>query len=277
MAFTQSVFFKTLASAAFLFSSASAAISETQLRYEIQLDGKSVGTIDLDQRPATNGDQNIKLTTQIQLSGFWNKINILSVLQETVTKTGLLREASNKLSEGNKTYWTKIEHSDGEYLAFTAQMKNQKELENEEILGLAQEVVASVVPYAGETMAVAQILLSDEKDSPQHRRLTSAHFDTTLIGLPHYWQRNGKQFPTLFRILDTENMSVFEAKMENLGAAQLSVGGTQIPVHHYRLRADDDSPLDIWFAMPKTGPAYFARLKGKEDGAAFNVQLTGTK
>ncbi len=275
MAFPHLRVCKALAAVAFLFSSASIAASETQLKYEVQLDGKPVGTLDLDQRANADGGYRYKLTTRIQTKFFLSKIDIRSNLRETVTKTGLLLEASNKLSDGKKTYWTKIEHSGGEYLAFAAQMKNQQEIENEELIGLAKEVVASVVPYAGETMAVAEILLSDEKNNPKHQRLKPDHFDTTLISLPLFWQRNNQQFPSSFRILDTENMSVFEAKTEYLGAKHLSSGELQIPVRHYRLQAGDGNPMDIWFATANSGLAYFAKLKGKEDGTAFNVQLIG--
>ncbi|GAA0782222.1 hypothetical protein E1180_21920 [Roseibium denhamense] len=241
--------------------------------YSVELDGKHVGQILHEYSRLPDGAHDFQLTTKIEAKAFFRKVRITSVLKETISANGFLDEASNKLVENKKTYWTKIQRSGDSYLAFTAQMKTPQELEIEEVAGLAKEVIATVVPYAGEAMTIAGILLLDERGSPQHKRLTTDHFETSLIGLPLYWQSRNYVLPKTLTIIDTEEMSVFKAAVTDLGDTQVSLGGRPVTARQIRLKIANSKPMEIWMIRPETGPAYFFQIKGKSDGASFKVSL----
>jgi len=265
---------KTTAFAGLLLASVSQSHA-APLTYQIELDGKRAGQIVHEYSRSPDGGHTLKLSTQIRTKAFLSKVQIDSILEETISADGYLDSASNKVEENKKTYWTKIQRSGGGYLAFTAHMKTPEEIETEELAGLAKEVIATVVPYAGEAMTVAGILLSDGKETPQHKRLTTDLFDTSLISLPLYWQSKGYSLPQSLRIIDTEEMSIFKADIKDLGDTPLSTGSQNMTARHIRLEIKDAAPVDLWLARAAgTEPAHFLKISGKDDGTAYTVNLT---
>lgn len=275
MRFLRSIIVTSSVFAGLVLGSLSGAHAASPLTYEIELNGKPVGQIVHEYVQQPDGGHGLKLSTQIETKSFFSKVRINSVLEETISADGYLDAASNRLVENKKTYWTKIQRSGSSYLAFTAEMKTPEQLETEELAGLAKEVIATVVPYAGDAMTVAGILLSDKRDAPQHKRLTTDHFDTSLIGLPLYWQSNGYDLPSSLTIIDTEEMSVFKAKVKDLGDTQISVGGKNLTVRHIQLDVANAKPMEIWMVRPETGPAHFFQISGMSDGAKFKVTMAG--
>jgi len=242
--------------------------------YELKLGGKRIGTITAESKDLPRGGRKLTQNLRIKTSGFWNKIDITGSLEETISATGKLQEASSKLKENNKIYWSKLSHSGEEYLSFRAQMKNEEEKDIEELAGLATGVVTFLVPEVGDVIEIGTLLLSDGKNDPKHDRLTRDSFDTSFAGLPFYWERNGYRLPDTLRIFETEDMVILGARVEDRGTVFLPLAASRIPARQYRFNIKEADPIDVWLARAENGRAYFAQVNGRENGSAFQVVLT---
>jgi len=200
-------------------------------------------------------------------------MDMRGTLEETIWASGQLLEASNKLKGNKKVYWSKLSLSGQEYLSFRSQMKDEGEKDMDELADLAKGVATFLVPEVGDVIEISTLLLSDGKNAPRNDRLTATSFDTSLAGLPLYWQRNTYRLPDNLRIFDTQDMVILVSRVEDLGTEHLSVGAQHIPARHYRLKAKGTDAIDLWLFRAADGVAHFAQLTGQEDGSAFKISL----
>ena len=251
----------------------SQALAQSVRHYDLLVDKKKIGGVSIKTDHLSGGGRKVTQFLQIKTGGFWGKIDIRGTLEETISASGKLQDASNKLRENKKVYWSKLSLSGQEYLSFRSQMKDEGEKDMDELKGLAQGVATFLVPEVGDVIEIGTLLLSDDKNAPRNDRLTASSFDTSLVGLPFYWQRNAFRLPDNLRIFDTQDMVILVARIEDLGTEHLAIGTRQIPSRHYRLKVKGTDPIDIWLFRAADGKAYFAKLAGKEDGSQFQVTL----
>eukprot|EP00903_Cladosiphon_okamuranus_P002042 g2040.t1 len=241
--------------------------------YDLFMDRKNIGSISIKTENDAEGSYKVTQFLKIKAGGFWGKIDIRGTLEEQISASGQLQEASNKLTENNKVYWSKLQLSGQEYLSFRSQMKDAGEKNLDELKDLAAGVATFLVPEVGDVIEIGTLLLSDGKNLPKNDRLTASSFDSSLVGLPHYWQRNSFRLPATLRIFDTQDMVILVSKIDDLGTQNLSVGEQQIAARHYRLKAEGTAPIDVWMFKAANGRAHFAMLAGKEDGSLFQITL----
>lgn len=242
--------------------------------YSLQVSGKELGQVTIRQSGPSGGTRTLTQTLAIKAKSFWGKIDIKNQLEETISAKGDLLEASNRLRDGNKIYWTKIALSGNEYLAFRARMKNTHEKDLDDLGSLAKGAAAFLVPGAGDAFEVANLLLSDEKNQPKHDRFTRTSFDTTLMGLPLAWQRNNFNLPRQLVVFDTQEMTISKYLCEDLGEVPLPLQGrSSISTRHYRLSERSGRVTNIWLFRKSSGSAHFAQVSGKEDGEPFLIKM----
>lgn len=248
-------------------------MAQTLKHYDLLLDEKKIGGITMKTEELHRGDLKVTQLLRIKTGGFWGKIDIRGTLEETISASGQLLEASNELKENRKVFWSKLQLSGEEYLSFRSQMKDKGEKDMDELKDLATGVATFLVPEVGDVIEIGTLLLSDDKNAPRNDRLTARSFDTSLVGLPFYWQRNAFRLPAKLRIFDTQDMVILNAKVEDLGREHLVFGTQQLPSRHYRLKVKGTDPIDVWLFRSADGRASFAKLSGKEDGSLFEVSL----
>ncbi|WP_157738894.1 DUF6134 family protein [Labrenzia sp. VG12] len=256
-----------------LFSMCPPVMAQTLKHYDLLLDDKKIGGVTMKTDDLAQGGRKVTQFLRIKTGGFWGKIDIRGTLEERISASGQLLEASNELKENKKVFWSKLQLSGEEYLSFRSQMKDKGEKDMDELKDLATGVATFLVPEVGDVIEIGTLLLSDDKNSPRNDRLTASSFDTSLVGLPFYWQRNAFRLPGNLRIFDTQDMVILMAKVEDLGTEHLVSGTKQIPARHYRLKVKGTDPIDVWLFRSADGHAYFAKLTGKEDGSLFQVCL----
>lgn len=256
-----------------LIMNCSAVAAQTRKHYSLKVDNKEIGSITLLSETLPKGGRKISQNLRIKTSGFWSSLDIAGALEETISAEGTLQEASSKIRENKKVYWSKLSRSGDEYLSFRAQMKSDEEKDIDELASLAKGVVTVLVPGAGDVIEIGTLLLSDDRNNPKHDRLTAGSFDTSLAGLPFFWERNAYQLPGKLRVFDTEDMMILATRIEDLGTDNLTIGTVRVSTRHYRLIIKGSDPIDIWLLRAKDNSAYFAQVTGKESGSAFQLTL----
>lgn len=249
------------------------ALAQPLQHYDLSVGDKKVGTVVLTSQDLPGDGRKLGQQLRIKTAGFWGKLDVQENLEETLSAAGKLQEANNTLKENGKVYWSRLSLSGTEYLSFRARMKDDGEKDLDDLAGLAKGVVTILVPEVGDVIEIGTLLLSDGKNAPKHDRLTQTSFDTSLLGLPFYWQRNGFRLPADLKVLDTQDMVILKTRVEDLGTVALPLGGQWISARHYRLGAKGMDPIEIWLYRAEDGRAHFAQLTGKEDGNTYLVRL----
>lgn len=207
----------------------------------------------------------IEQQSELSQSGWWGKFELSSELTETFDQNGVLLQASNRIIENGKVFWTKVELERDEYLAFRAQITSDEEKQNAEETQLAQGAIANMVPGVGEIMAVGGLLFG-ENDKNTQRRFAKGSFDTTLLGMPLFWKRGSLSLPQKLRVFDTEEMLLFDAQVSLIAVEDRIIKANETQVYHYRLTEDQGEELDIWLAQDAAAVPYFVKISGKDDG-----------
>lgn len=250
-----------------------ASASETA-SYTLAVSGKHLGDLTVTTVSRPDGSRSLSQRMSLKASSFWGKLDIDNRLEETISSNGILLKASNRLRDNNKVYWTRIDLLEEEYLAFRAQMKNGEEKDLEELGNLAKGAVSVLVPGAGDVLEIANVVLAYEKSQPRHDRFTRTSFDTSLMGLPLFWQRNGQGFPARLTILDTQEMSISTVRVEKLGPARLTISGNkEFQTQRYRLKPKSGHATDVSLFISQSGTPQFAMVSGKQDGDSYTIKL----
>jgi hypothetical protein len=245
--------------------------AQNTFAYTLYVEDKEVGSMSIEHQPQVDGLFIIEQHSHINTPGFWGDLDIQGTLKETHAANGALLKSDNKVKENSKTFWTRIELSFDEYLAFKTQMKNDLEQEDEETIELAKGAVAHLIPGTGDIMMVGELLFSEAEDEQINTRFTKNSFDTSFLELPYYWKNNGFTLPSSLRIFDTEEMFVFSTTITHKGKEAVNIGGIVIEANQYTLNVKENEPTEIWLALSNDHIPYFVQITGKEDGENYRI------
>jgi hypothetical protein len=265
-----------LASLCLLFVSFNAQAQVT-FTYTLYVEDQELGSISIEHHPQANGHYVITQHSHIKAPGFWGDLDFQGTLKETHASNGMLLKSGNKFIENDQTFWTKIELSGDEYLAFKAQLKNSQEQEDDESIDLAKGVVAHLVPGVGDVMMVGEFLLSDGNEKQMNSRFTKDSFDICFLDLPYFWKSNSYILPSSLRIFDTEEMFIFSTTISHKGRVELNINGTVIEASHYTLNVKDNASTEIWLAVSDADLPYFVQITGEDEGDAYKIAYKPNK
>jgi hypothetical protein len=249
-----------------------AVFAEDVFNYAIAVNDEELGTLSIEHQDKDDGHYVIAQHTHIKSSGYFEDFVYQGALKESHSPTGLLLESSNKENINNETYWTQIELSGDEYLAFSSQLKNDQEKEDDDAIGLAQGALSYIVPGAGDAMTVGEALISDDKQEKRNNRFPKESFDVSFLNLPYLWKKNNLSLPSPLRIIDTEEMHIFQASILPRGKEEVKINGRVLEAYHYSLVVEDSEPTEIWLALNKTQIPFFVRIKGNDDEGPYEIE-----
>ncbi len=212
--------------------------------------------------------------SQINVSGIWGKIELISSLSEEYSGHGELIKADKKERDGKKAFWTQIQLLDEEIWASTTQIKKLSEIEEQQFVDLSVGLISSMIPNVGDVISISQLIFSDSDGKKDSFRIDKDSYDTTFSNMPFYWQKNQYQFPAELTILDTDTLSVYSVKTEFMGTEKniktQSIGGTK---HHYRMTPPEGKHFDIWVAVDAQNTPHLVQLIAEDKDGEFKIKI----
>lgn len=250
--------------------------AQTIYNYMLSIENKQVGKISISKQTSnTDGGYTLTQSFALKVDSFWEKININSYLIEKYNAQGQLQSADNKLTQNDRTYWTKTERHKNEFFAQKSELTNDQQKREDESDELVSSAIVNFVPGAGDLIMIGKVLLPSDQPQSSNNRFNASSFDSSFMNLPYFWQRSGNKFPAKLKIFDTEALYIIAGNITDFGEVKIIISGTPRKAHHYRINLKDEAPLDIWLAENSQGIAHFVQITG-EDGAPYKITLVNS-
>ncbi len=275
MAITSSALLSSLSIALMLQSSVMAGEGDFQLlNYDIISEGEDVGDMTL-KLSRKEGGYVVVEQSQIEISGWWWSVKIATVLSEEFQGDGNLVKADSKTVIEGGVYWTRMHAHDeavsGEYIEITHMNAD----EEKKFSHLSFAVTGKSSNNGEEVISLSEAMLSSRNRKPAHQvTFPQGAFDTTFNNLPFFIQQNGdKPLPSKINILDTENLEISSASIEDLGVESLTIGNRNIQVRHITLSDGQYRPSHLWIKEDAGSLPYVVRHSGEDEDGEFDIVL----
>jgi len=255
----------------------SISFAQTTMRYTVYSDAKPIGNMSVGYNTLDTGSYTLEEISHIKSPSSWEDKDLQSHLLETHQEDGSLIKSDKKVKVNDKIYWTKTELFDDEFLVSTADLTNDQQKEDDEVVMFAKGVVSGLVPGLSDVMMVGELLLSEGSNQPINNRFAKDSIDTSFLNLPYLWKNSGYRLPKTLCILDMEKMIVFSTAITYLGEEILEMNGAIVNTKHYKLSVENNFPTEIWLAAEGQSSPYFFQITGKDDGDVYKIVLSSPK
>jgi hypothetical protein len=270
--FMPSIFAAILIAATPIQALAAAGKVHPTFNYDIFLQGEDVGDMLLQIIKKPQGGYQILESTTIQKSSDWDEINLRSTTNEMYSLENNLISADKKTFDQTKAYWSKIDSLGADLWMSFSEIKDLAQQEESDLIGFSIAVLDDFIPKASEVLGLSQLLLADTKARPTSIRVPKNLHHTTIANLPKYWSIHQQTLPAKIQLLDIETTSITQMKTEYRGLEVKTLGGDEVPTHHYTLTSENSAPLNIWLAVNENHIPYFFELKTNRNSGDFIIK-----
>jgi hypothetical protein len=266
------IFCLTIASHSIGIVSAAEAESLT-LKYTLMSEGEKIGAVTHRLFQNENGHSFAEYT-HIKVSGWWGKIDISSSLLEEFDGVNGFISADSKTLDGNTSYWSKIGKNKNGLWGSYAEIKDTTDQESEELTNLGAAISNSREPIFGKILSISRDVFKNRSIQPEGMQFTRQDFDTTDTNLPFFIQSFGrKSLPHKLRLLDTDNLTISETDIADLGFEVISIGDKQLRSRHLKLSGSKYKPSHIWIKDTATDLPYMVRFVGEDEDGPIEITL----
>lgn len=247
------------------------------LNYDIFADSQAIGKLTQLVFHNRQGHKSIE-HSQIQVSGWWGKLEISDTLIEEFDGGNNLAASDSKFVDGNTVYWTRIQVAGNKLRGSSSKVKNTSSREKQALVSQAETVsgilTPDYVPDFGEIVAITDSLFTDRQLRSQDSIYTHQDFDTTESNLPFFVQAFGdKSLPGSLRLLDTQRLEISRVKLSDHGFDTLKIGGKNIRCRHLQISDSKSEPTQFWlYAEPPSIP-FLVQYIGEDEDGPVEVRL----
>ncbi len=244
------------------------------LNYDIISEGESLGDMTLKLSRHKEGYLLVE-QSQINISGWWWSVDIATVLSEQFQKGGRLVKADSKTVIDGGAYWTRMSaHADtlsGEYI----EINRMNSDESKKFSHLSFAITGKSSNNVEEVILLSEAMLSSRNKKPDYRTTVSADaFDTTFNHLPFFIQKNGERpLPATINILDTEDLEIASATVNDLGMESIFLGNKKVQLRHITLSDGKYRPSHLWIKIDAGTLPYVVRHTGEDEDGEFEILL----
>jgi hypothetical protein len=248
-----------------------------KLTYDLLSEGEDIGDITL--KLLKEEKRYVILEkSHIDVSGWWWRIDITTVLFEQFDQGGVLKHSDGKTLDEDTIYWTQISSDNDQYQASFRSIKKITDQDKKQFSKLSFAVSDPSSNNVDEVVSLSKLIFSRRDQQAERSSFSQADFDTTWNGLPFFIQKQaGGDLPNKLSILDSEDLEIFQVTLDDLGYEVVSDGANEIPARHLRLSDGKYKPTDLWiydgtntdqFSMP-----YMIRYTGENQDGPFEAVL----
>jgi len=270
----RALFISCLAVAAHFIGIVSVAEAESlTLKYTLMSEGEKIGAVTHRLFQNESGHSFAEYS-HIKVSGWWGKIDISSSSLEEFDGVNEFISADSKTLDGHTSYWSKIDKNKNGLWGSFAEIKDTTDQESKALTDLGAAITDFGKSNFGEILSISRDIFKNRAIHPEGSQFTQQNFDTTDTNLPFFIQSFGsKPLPHKLRLLDTDNLTISETDIADLGYEVISIGDKQLRSRHLKLTSSKYKPSHIWIKDTATDLPYMVRFVGEDEDGPFEITL----
>jgi hypothetical protein len=243
------------------------------VEYDILSEGEAIGA--LTHKLFRNGSRiSLYEQSRIDISGWWGKINISGFLVEELDSNNRFVRSESADLDGSTIYRSTIKVNNNQLLASFAELKEISHSDREQFTRLLQ-VIGNIQDEQPENLHSLSSALFEKRGKTTEKVLfDSSVFDTTENNLPIFIQSlGGKPLPKQLRLLSTEDLTIDEVSVTDLGYEAVAVGAKTFRCRHLKLVGKSYRPSHIWIDETSRSLPYMVRFTGEDEHGAVEISL----
>jgi hypothetical protein len=243
------------------------------LKYAILSEGETIGVL-IHKLFRNESHSRLYGQSQIDISGWWGKINVLGYLVEELDLVNRLVRSESVDLDDSTLYRRAINTNGNHLLVSYGELKEITGSERKQFTSLLQAVSNIDGKQRENLQSLSTALFEKRGEVIEKAQINLSDFDTTENHLPFYLQSlGGKPLPKQLRLLDTEDLTINVVSVTDLGYETMAVGDKTYRCRHLKLTDKKYKPSDIWIDEDSRSLPFMVRFIGEDESGTVEISL----